>query len=248
MSLNVRNTNNMMPSMHANHKINIYAPITIANCLPMPIRIDTDPINAALERVGSAAPASAAYVKSIAAGQILNVHMSLTHLRLVKIHVTNYLGTNWMGLLDLTRLVPKKQQQQEAQRANGNGNGNGAAADREAFRLEMRVSPTNEMHIADKRLSIYVSFKQPNEFVLYSPYWLINKSGHHVRISSDHRIFDLSDETTLLFDYRNESKNNRVQMSVKNSRWTNQFSLETAGTTGMIQCKDDTTHYTYNVS
>ena len=35
-------------------------------------------------------------------------------------------------------------------------------------------------------------------------------------------------------------------MSVKNNRWSNPFSLEAVGTTGMIQCKDD--NRTYNVT
>jgi hypothetical protein len=34
-------------------------------------------------------------------------------------------------------------------------------------------------------------------------------------------------------------------MTVRNGRWSSDFSLETAGTTGMIQCKDD--NKTYNV-
>ena len=34
-------------------------------------------------------------------------------------------------------------------------------------------------------------------------------------------------------------------MAVRNGRWSSEFSLETAGTTGMIQCKDD--NKTYNV-
>jgi hypothetical protein len=59
------------------------------------------------------------------------------------------------------------------------------------------------------------------------------------------RSFDIPDDTILLFDYRQVVKNNKVRMSVNNGRWSDPFSLDVVGTTGMIQCKDD--NRTYNV-
>lgn len=68
----------------------------------------------------------------------------------------------------------------------------------------------------------------------------------HTKASDTQRVFDIPDDCILFYDYKTVDKNNKVRMSVKNGKWSEAFSLETAGTTGMIQCKDD--NKTYNVS
>lgn len=83
--------------------------------------------------------------------------------------------------------------------------------------------------------------------MIYSPYWLVNKSGQPIKIKSNdtQRIFDIPDDFILFFDYKTISKRNKVRMAVRNGRWSSEFSLETAGTTGLIQCKDDRKTYNF---
>ena len=111
----------------------------------------------------------------------------------------------------------------------------------------MAVVPDTEMAISGKHLSVYVSYKQPNEFVFYCPYWLVNKSGQPIKVRSKitHRTFDIPDDTILLFDYKKTNKNNKVMMNVNEGKWSKPFSLEAAGTTGMINCKDSRRTYNF---
>lgn len=94
-------------------------------------------------------------------GENLNIHLSCATLRQCKVHVINYLNTSWVGEIDWLEFTEFKQ---------------------EILKLDMRIAPTTEMQVSGKHLRIYVSYKKPNEFMIYSPYWLVNKSGQPIKI------------------------------------------------------------------
>ena len=78
------------------------------------------------------------------------------------------------------------------------------------------------------------------------------------------KVFDVQDDSILLFDFKKSNdKHNRVKMSIvkdihnfpsghayemssSSNRWSTPFSLDAAGTTGMIECKSDE-NKTFNV-
>lgn len=92
-----------------------------------------------------------------------------------------------------------------------------------------------------KCTEIYINVKKPNEFTFYSPYWLLNKSGQPISIKSLDcpKIFRIPDDNILLFDFKDITKKNRVKMMIREGQWSTPFSIDAAGTTGMIQCKDN---------
>jgi hypothetical protein len=166
------------------------------------------------------------YSTLIKPGESLNIHLSLSKLNNCRVHVINYLGINWQASIDWSKFINQLSK---------------------TIKLDMILTPTNELSVSDKHLSIYLNFKIPNVFTFYCPYWLVNKSGQQIKLrSSDtQRKFEIPDDSILLFDYKKESKNNKVTISVNGGKWSNLFSLETAGTTGMIQCSDSMRTYNF---
>jgi vacuolar protein sorting-associated protein 13A/C len=158
-------------------------------------------------------------------GENLNVHLSRAKLKQCKIHVVNYLGASWVGTINWEKMIEEKLQTEK---------------------IEMTIVPNAEFALSDKHLAICIGYKQPNEFTFYCPYWLVNKSGQPIKIRSikTHRTFDIPDDSILLFDFKKVDKDNKVIMNVNDGKWSKPFSLEAAGTTGMVNCKD--TRRTYN--
>jgi hypothetical protein len=216
LRINVKSHKMSIPSMHANYTVALYPTLKISNCLPIQIRIDVDPANSIL----------------VNEGENLNVHFSRDRLKSCKICIVNYLGADWVAQIDWDRI--------------------GAAADGDnqlkSEKIEMTIVPNTEMTIQDKHLSVHVAYTKPNEFLFYCPYWLVNKSGQPIKIRSNltDRTFVIPDDTILLFDYKKVNKNNKVMMNVNNGKWSKSFSLEAAGTTGMINCKDLSQKKTFN--
>lgn len=233
LNINVRSHRNVMPSMHANYLVALYSPMRILNCLPFPIRLDmtdSEEVKLALDP-----------------GEVLNTHLRRSNSTLCKLNVINYLNVSWAGLVDWNELIKDD-------------------ATAEVIKLELDVPPTNELTIKGrikksqkifliklefifkgKHLTIYISYKKPNEFMFFSPYWLVNKSGQHIQIRACDtlRHFEVPDDSILLFDYKTINKDNKVRMCINNGMWSEPFSLETVGTTGMIQCKDERRTYNF---
>ena len=95
------------------------------------------------------------------AGENLHLHLSVAKLANFEVHVVNYLGVSWLSMINWPQLLESKE---------------------ETIQLEMQLAPTTQLHVSGKHLTIYVSYKKPNEFTLYSPYWLLNKSGQQIQI------------------------------------------------------------------
>ena len=213
LSLNVKSFANSMPSMHANYKVMLYSPIKLCNVLPFQFRIDIDNEDS--------------YSTVINSGESLYIHLQLSKLASFKVHVINYLNTSWMGKINWPKLFDL----------------HNSPETRGDEKLEMTLAPTTEIFVSGKHLTIYINYTRPNEFTFYSPYWFVNKSGQPIQIKSmdSPRIFNIPDEMILLFDFKHAASNkNKVVMNVKEGKWSKPFSIDAAGTTSMIPCRDNT--------
>ena len=101
-------------------------------------------------------------------GDILNLNLDPKNVSSIRIHLLNYLNRSWYGKMDIAQLIQSKDQ---------------------VYKIKMNLSPTTEMLVTDKHLNLCVTYNHPNEFIIYSPYWLINKSGLPIKIRV--RIFFL---------------------------------------------------------
>ncbi len=106
-------------------------------------------------------------------GEVLNIHLSIKKLNTCRIHIS-YLNVNWQGVLNWSKFV----------------NNRGELVPKiEPEKINMVLSPTTELSVADKHLTVYLSFAMPNAFTFYSPYWLVNKSGQPIKIRVSLCIF-----------------------------------------------------------
>lgn len=101
------------------------------------------------------------YCSQLEPGENFNINLSVNTMRQCKLHIINYLNASWLGDIDWSDFTEKNQ---------------------ETLKLDMRIAPTTEMQVSGKHLRIYISYKKPNEFTVYSPYWLVNKSGQPIKI------------------------------------------------------------------
>ena len=172
--------------MHANFRVLLYAPFTVKNSLPFKIRIDVENTKANLsESTNDMANATETKLISyeINSGENLVIHTNRSKLRSSQLHVINYLNINWLGLLNWSSLLQQIDKVSKQAKKNGlqqNAEWKNSLSFIE--KLEMNVSPTGEMHVSGKHLAIFMAYKHPNEFTLYSPYWLVNKSGMPLQI------------------------------------------------------------------
>ena len=79
----------LLPSMHANYTVALYPSMKISNCLPIHLRFDVESNLSIL-------------VKD---GESLNVHLDRSKLKQCKLHVTDYLGVSWVGVVDWERIT-----------------------------------------------------------------------------------------------------------------------------------------------
>ncbi len=196
LTLNVKSFKNVMPSMHANYRVKLFSPLKLVNTLPFEFRIDID-------KEGT-------FSTQINSGESLYIHLQLSKLTNFQIHVTNYLGTSWIGKINWPGFVQEKNENEK---------------------LEMTLTPSTELYVSNKHLSIYIHRKQPNEFTFYSPYWLVNKSGEPISIRScdNLKTFNIPDDSIVLFDFKNSLRKNKVKICIKEGHWSDSFSIDAAG-------------------
>ncbi len=137
-----------------------------------------------------------------------------------KLHIINYLNTTWMGRLNFKNLINDQL---------------------DVDVICMDVAPSlNAMYVTNRHLSLHIAYKKPNQYTIYSPYWVVNKSGQQLqlRATKSSKVFDMPDEAILLFDFKQSKKTNRAKLSVNGGHWSKSFSLDTAGTTGIVETND----------
>ena len=222
LTFNVNSHKNVMPTMHANHRVILFTPIKLYNCLPFDIRIDIYTQDNAQD---------SAYSTQLKQSENIHINLEYKKLDKFKLVIHDYLKLDWNTTLAWSSIIESNE---------------------EIHKLEFNLIPTTETQVSSKQLNLYLSYKKPNEYTLYSPYWLINKSGKPLLIKSvdtPTRVYHLYDETILMFDFKNYiKKKNLIKLSLKNDNnnnnndnksWSDSFSLDTIGTTNMVNCKDD---------
>ncbi|XP_025830546.1 vacuolar protein sorting-associated protein 13C [Agrilus planipennis] len=105
---------------------------------------------------------------------------------------------------------------------------------------EKVVALTSERKSNMKQLLINVKANKGNNIVyVYVPYWIINKTGLplELKISATNSIFKNSKGDITLLTFKPNMKRT-ITVKVYDSKWSNDFGLDAAGTTGLIVCKD----------
>lgn len=90
-------------------------------------------------------------------------------------------------------------------------------------------------------LTINIKVEREKSCVVYfhNPYWLVNKLGFPLQIkaAATNIVYENNPDEILLFTFKRHTKQT-INIKVYNSSWSNEFGLESAGTTGLIVCKD----------
>jgi len=78
------------------------------------------------------------------------------------------------------------------------------------------------------------------ELFIYSPYWLINKTGLHVeyRVSRTKQVYQqfAVEKHPLLFNFTEKSYR-KARLRVLGHSWSSKFSLDAVGDSGKVTCK-----------
>ncbi|XP_041042655.1 vacuolar protein sorting-associated protein 13A isoform X2 [Carcharodon carcharias] len=86
---------------------------------------------------------------------------------------------------------------------------------------------------------------------LYSPYWMINKTGRMLQYKADdvHRKHPLDYKKPLLFSFGSKCffEKNKVQLRITDSQLSDSFSLDTVGSYGSVKCKGPKKEYQVGV-
>ncbi|GCC25095.1 hypothetical protein chiPu_0003500 [Chiloscyllium punctatum] len=86
---------------------------------------------------------------------------------------------------------------------------------------------------------------------LYSPYWMINKTGRLLQYKADdvHRKHPLDYKKPLLFSFGSKCffEKNKVQLRITDSQLSDSFSLDTVGSYGSVKCKGPKKEYQVGV-
>ena len=215
LSLNASSHRNIMLTMHANYKVSLFSPIKLYNCLPFDVRVQIYG-----QEENHIRPVEC--TTELKSGENFHINMSLNKLDKFNLHVENYLNGSWDYDLNWKKII-----------SSNNDN----------HFIDFKMIPGEGIIRSATELNAYLNFKKPNEFTLYSPYWLVNKSGLsiHLKAIDDDNVYELNDDKIVLFDFKHMNKKNYVRMKLSTStKWSSKFSLDTVGTTGITDCKDNT--------
>ncbi|KAM7308838.1 vacuolar protein sorting-associated protein 13A isoform X4 [Ixodes scapularis] len=137
----------------------------------------------------------------------------------VSIEVPYYLGSSWRGQLELS----------------------GNLEEAKGVQMQPQQAQPERMH-RQLCISIQLACDCSLEVFLYSPYWVINKTGLPLQIrgSNSDVIYDssASSEELLLFRFKKRKHKKQAKIRVYNSSWSSSFCLDTVGNNGVVVCKD----------
>ncbi|KAK3096835.1 hypothetical protein FSP39_003796 [Pinctada imbricata] len=136
-----------------------------------------------------------------------------------KLHISDYLGCDWTGLFDISQ-------------------------DQEEFKA-VAMSPfdfsSEENHNKHLALSIHSSQSTALDLYVYSPYWIINKTDLPIQLrgSNSDAVFDCSPQQAapLLFRFK-KNRRKKAKVKVFSSKWSQSFSMDTVGNSGVVICHD----------
>ncbi|XP_077977339.1 intermembrane lipid transfer protein VPS13A-like [Glandiceps talaboti] len=139
------------------------------------------------------------------------------------IQMYDYLSADWEGYLHLSRQLKP---------------------------FEMVVMETND-HEEDRfkylNLSIHTTHANTMDVFLYSPYWLVNKTELPVEFRGSRSRLVYENQTSscpILFNFTSK-KRRRAKIRVFESDWSQSFSLDTIGSSGVVTCRDKRHDRTY---
>ncbi|XP_057653630.1 intermembrane lipid transfer protein VPS13A-like [Diorhabda carinulata] len=121
-------------------------------------------------------------------------------------------GTTWTGTLNFTKHLDEK---------------------------VLLLNTDNRDEVSNLAINIKSDREDSCHLFFYTSYWIVNKTGLPLQIkaSISNTIYNCMNEDILLFTYKRHGKQT-LNVRVYESNWSNEFSLECVGTTGLIICKD----------
>nr|XP_034335213.1 vacuolar protein sorting-associated protein 13A isoform X3 [Crassostrea gigas] len=97
---------------------------------------------------------------------------------------------------------------------------------------------SNNKHLT---LTVHATQQPTVDLYVYSPYWLINKTDLDIQVkgSKSEAVFDCPPNLTspILFRFK-KNRPKKAKIKVYNSRWSQSFSLDTVGNSGVVICND----------
>ncbi|KAL3884630.1 hypothetical protein ACJMK2_024757 [Sinanodonta woodiana] len=142
--------------------------------------------------------------------------------------ILNYMGAEWMGNRSLDVDIPEL-----------------SVWNFESYEGSKKSTMELGLHVKKDKGTVDIS--------LYSPYWMINKSGKTLFYKSgDDNIVEHSAECkdAMLFSFRQKNLFSKKKASLKigDADWSDKFSLDTVGSSGTVECKSKTQTYEVGVS
>ncbi|XP_056015608.1 intermembrane lipid transfer protein VPS13A-like isoform X3 [Ostrea edulis] len=96
----------------------------------------------------------------------------------------------------------------------------------------------NNKHLT---LTVHATQQSVVDLYVYSPYWLVNKTDLVIQVkgSKSEAVFDCQPNRTspVLFRFK-KNRPKKAKIKVFNSRWSQSFSLDTVGNSGVVICND----------
>nr|XP_006815972.1 PREDICTED: vacuolar protein sorting-associated protein 13A-like [Saccoglossus kowalevskii] len=135
-----------------------------------------------------------------------------------KLHIQmyDYLSADWEGFLNISRQLKP---------------------------YESVVMETND-HEEDRykylSLSVHTTHANSMDIFLYSPYWFVNKTELPVdfRGSRSRLVYENQTSSSPILFCFGSKKKKRAKIRVFGSDWSQSFSLDTVGSSGVVTCKD----------
>ncbi|CAL4158065.1 unnamed protein product, partial [Meganyctiphanes norvegica] len=143
---------------------------------------------------------------------------------MIHIEVNNYKGIDWKGVIDIS--MCKEDDQRTLTLCSDNGD----------TREKLEVG-------------IYISCSGTTSIYVYSPYWIVNKTGLPLKIrgSRSKAIYSSAgQDEILLFRYKRNYPH-RLKLCIMDSAWSRRWSCEAVGSCGVVVCTDETRNKKYRV-
>lgn len=106
--------------------------------------------------------------------------------------------------------------------------------------LEEKIVTLSTEEKGGMQVLVNVKVERENscKIFFYSTYWIVNKTGLplHIKTSTSNTVYECSEEDIILFSFKRHGKQT-LNAKVYDSDWSSEFSLDCAGTPGLVVCK-----------
>lgn len=106
------------------------------------------------------------------------------------------------------------------------------------FEEKIVILSTDEKDGKQVLVNVKVERENSCKIFFYSSYWIVNKTGLplHIKTSVSNLIYESAEEDVILFSFKRHGKQT-LNAKVYDSDWSHEFSLDCAGTPGLVVCK-----------